>query len=83
MRSGQQVSGLQTGLLAPGDTIRAVDSRPELLPQPVSPERLEELGPEIDRIADLIAVCPQDAADAVQAFNEATGHEYGILDFAA
>ncbi len=62
--------------------IRAVDLRPELLPPPVSPGRLEELGLEIDRITDLIAVCPEDAAEAIQAFNEATGHDYGILDFA-
>ncbi|MFD8653289.1 hypothetical protein [Streptomyces mirabilis] len=59
-----------------------MDLRPELLPPPVSPKRLEELGLEIDRIAHLIAVCPEDAAEAVQAFNEATGHDYEVLDFA-
>ncbi|MFD9818575.1 hypothetical protein [Streptomyces violascens] len=59
-----------------------MDLRPELLPPPVSPKRLEELGLEIDRIADLIAGCPEDAVEAVQAFNEATGHDYGVLDFA-
>jgi hypothetical protein len=59
-----------------------VDLRPELLPPPVSPERLEELGLEIDRIADLVAVCPEEAAEAVRVFNEATGHDYGVLDFA-
>lgn len=52
----QHVPGLQTGVSAPADIVRSVDLRPELLlPPPVSPKRLEELGLEIDRIADLIA----------------------------
>ncbi|MFE7215129.1 hypothetical protein ACFU93_35345 [Streptomyces sp. NPDC057611] len=78
----QHVLDLRTGVRGPADIIRAVDLRPELLPPPVSPERLEELSLEIDRIADLITVCPGDAAEAVQAFNEATGHDYKVLDFA-
>ncbi|MET7727325.1 hypothetical protein [Streptomyces mirabilis] len=77
----QHVPGLQTGVSAPADIIRSVDLRPELLPPPVSPKRLEGLGLEIDRIADLTAVSPEDAAEAVQAFNEATGHDYEVLDF--
>ncbi|MFF9870306.1 hypothetical protein ACF1G0_33840 [Streptomyces sp. NPDC013953] len=78
----QHVPGLRTGVSAPADIMRSVDLRPELLPPLVSPKRLEELALEIDRIADLIAVCPEDAAEAVQVFNEATGHDYRVLDFA-
>jgi hypothetical protein len=50
-----------------------VNLRPELLPPQVSAQRVEELGREIDRIADLKG----DAArEAEAAFAEATGHSY-------
>ncbi|MBT2458167.1 hypothetical protein J7E98_26380 [Streptomyces sp. ISL-86] len=62
--------------------MRAVDLRPELLPPPVSRQRLEELSCEIDRIADLVAVRPEEADEAIRSFNDATGHEYVALDFA-
>ncbi|MEE1751090.1 hypothetical protein PUR26_00900, partial [Streptomyces sp. SP18CS02] len=44
--------------------------------------RLDELSCEIDRIAHLVARCPGKADEAIRAFNHATGHEYGALDFA-
>ncbi|MFC5753006.1 hypothetical protein [Actinomadura rugatobispora] len=47
--------------------------RPELLPPQVSPERIEELGREIDRIA---ALRGDAAREAEAAFAETTGHSY-------
>ncbi|WP_247746512.1 hypothetical protein [Streptomyces oryzae] len=55
--------------------------RPELLPPPVGPRRLEEISGEIERIADLIAR-GEPVDDAVAAFAERTGHAYTALDFA-
>ena len=53
----------------PVDIVRAVDLRPELLPPPVSRQRLDELSCEIDRIAALVADRSEDADDAIRAFN--------------
>jgi hypothetical protein len=62
--------------------IWAVDLRPELLPPPVSRQRLDELSCEIDRIADLLAVRSEAADKAVRAFNAMTSHDYVAFDFA-
>jgi hypothetical protein len=61
--------------------IRTVDLRPELLPPPVSRQRLDELSCEIDRIADLVADRSEDAGEAIRAFNAMTGHDYTAYDF--
>ncbi|WP_406267428.1 bacteriocin immunity protein [Actinacidiphila glaucinigra] len=61
-----------------------MDLRPELLPPPVSPERLAELAREIELIEDL-AGSGERAEQAVTAFNERTGHDYasrGLEEFA-
>ncbi|MER5863731.1 hypothetical protein [Kitasatospora sp. NPDC002040] len=58
-----------------------MDLRPELLPPPVSPQRLAELGREIERIADLTLQGEPGADEAIAAFNELTGHRYEPLDF--
>jgi hypothetical protein len=50
-----------------------MELRPELLPPQVNPQRIEELGCEIDRIAEL---CGDVAHEAVAMFNETTGHDY-------
>lgn len=50
-----------------------MELRPELLPPRVSPQRIEELGREIDRIAELRGVVAQ---EAMAAFEETTGHNY-------
>lgn len=60
----------------------AVDLRPELLPPPVSRQRLDELCAEVERIADLLAARPEAAGEAIEAFNAMTGHDYVVLDFA-
>ncbi|MFD6432682.1 hypothetical protein [Streptomyces venezuelae] len=61
-----------------------MDLRPDLLPPPVSPARLHALCREIGRIAELVGDRGREAEAeaAVAAFNEATGHRYGPLDFA-
>lgn len=59
----------------------AVDLREELLPPPVTPQRLSEVAREIERIADL-AGSGGAAEEAVAAFNERTGHDYVPSDFA-
>ncbi|MEU2155423.1 hypothetical protein ABZ532_10475 [Streptomyces sp. NPDC019396] len=59
-----------------------MDLRPELLPPPVSQQRLDELSTEIDRVADLVADRSEDAEEAIRAFNAMTGHEYVAYDFA-
>ncbi|WP_229864811.1 bacteriocin immunity protein [Streptomyces spinoverrucosus] len=58
-----------------------MDLRSELRPPPVDQEQLDEICSEIERISDLIARGGP-ADDAVAAFNQKTGHEYTILDFA-
>lgn len=60
----------------------AVDLRPELLPPPVSRQRLDEPCAEVERIADLLAARPEAAGEAIEAFNAMTGHDYVTLDFA-
>nr|QIZ02215.1 hypothetical protein HEP87_49750 [Streptomyces sp. S1D4-11] len=60
----------------------AVDLRPELLPPPVSRQRLDELSCEIDRIAHLLTVRPEAADKAIRTFNAMTGHDYVAFDFA-
>ncbi|MGV9386126.1 hypothetical protein ACWDRB_60695 [Nonomuraea sp. NPDC003707] len=61
-----------------------MDLRPALLPPPVSQERQEQLGREIDRIAELIETGRlMEAREAVAAFNMQTGHTYEPSDFAA
>ncbi|MGW6718095.1 hypothetical protein [Streptomyces sp. NPDC054995] len=59
-----------------------MDLRPELLPPPVSWQRLGEMCAEVDRIADLLAAHPEAAGEAITAFNAMTGHDYVALDFA-
>jgi hypothetical protein len=53
-----------------------MELRPELLPPQVSPQRIEELGCEIDRIAELRGDVAQ---EAVATFKEMTGHDYSEL----
>ncbi|MDN3293989.1 bacteriocin immunity protein [Streptomyces ficellus] len=60
-----------------------MELRPELLPPPVSRQRLDELSCEIDRIAALVADRSENADEAIRAFNAVTGHGYVALDFAA
>ncbi|MFG2712042.1 hypothetical protein ACGFX2_16015 [Streptomyces goshikiensis] len=59
-----------------------MDLRPELLPPPVSRQRLDELCADIDRIADQLVTRPEAADEAIAAFNAMTGHDYVALDFA-
>ncbi|WP_307825639.1 hypothetical protein [Streptomyces sp. MBT33] len=59
-----------------------MDLRPELLPPPVSRQRLDELCAEVDRIAVLLEDRPEVAGEAIAAFNSMTGHDYTDLDFA-
>ncbi|MFD5124660.1 bacteriocin immunity protein [Streptomyces sp. NPDC058385] len=81
LRTGNTV-GADRGRSAPRDMIQAVDLRPELLPPPVSRQRLDELCSEIERIADLLASRREAANEAIAAFNAMTGHDYEALDFA-
>lgn len=67
---------------APVDIMRTVNLRPELLPPPVSQQRLDELSREIDRIADLLADHSEEADEAIRRFNARTGHAYVAYDFA-
>ncbi|WP_441248331.1 hypothetical protein [Kitasatospora sp. McL0602] len=69
------------GVSVQADIVRVVDLRPELLPPPVSRERLDELSREIERIAGLAVVRSESADRAIAAFNVMTGHDYGALDF--
>jgi hypothetical protein len=59
-----------------------VDLRPELLPPPVSQQRLDELCAEVEQIAELLVARPEAAGEAIEAFNAMTGHDYVALDFA-
>ncbi|MDQ0605827.1 hypothetical protein QF037_010260 [Streptomyces canus] len=59
-----------------------MDLRPELLPPPVSRQRLDELCAEVERIAGLLETRPEVAGEAIAAFNAMTGHDYVALDFA-
>ncbi|MEY2248460.1 hypothetical protein AB8A21_36980 [Streptomyces sp. BF23-18] len=59
-----------------------MDLRPELLPPPVSRQRLDDLCAEVERIADLLETRPEAAGEAIGAFNAMTGHDYVALDFA-
>ncbi len=62
-----------------------MELRPELPPPPVSPERIDELSAEIERICDLLERRPPDAgraASAIAGFNAMTGHAYAASDFA-
>jgi hypothetical protein len=62
-----------------------MELRPELLPPPVSPERISELSVEIERICGLLDRRSPDAgraASAIADFNAATGHAYAARDFA-
>ncbi len=65
-----------------GGIIRAVDLRAELLPPPVSKQRLDELCREIVRIAELVLNGSERARQEISAFNTRTGHDYAALDFA-
>ncbi|MEV4331920.1 hypothetical protein AB0K02_15530 [Streptomyces sp. NPDC049597] len=58
-----------------------MDLRPELLPPPVSPQRLEELCREIDRISRLVTDRATDADEAIRTFNAVTGHDYTAHTF--
>ncbi|MFB7326424.1 hypothetical protein [Streptomyces sp. NPDC056190] len=64
------------------EILHAVDLRPELMPPPVSRQRLDELCGEIERIADLVLTRAEAADEAITAFNAMTGHDYVTLDFA-
>jgi hypothetical protein len=59
-----------------------VDLRLELLPPTVDQGRIDEIGTEITRIADLVhqGLRP-DAETAMAVFNANTGRDYGIGDF--
>ncbi|MCT9089847.1 bacteriocin immunity protein [Streptomyces sp. ASQP_92] len=59
-----------------------MDLRPELLPPPVSRQRLDELSAEVGRIAGLLEAGSDAASDAIAAFKAMTGHDYDALDFA-
>ncbi|MFB7056952.1 hypothetical protein ACFCXT_28020 [Streptomyces vinaceus] len=59
-----------------------MDLRPELLPPPVSKQRLDELRAEVEQIAELLVARPEVVGEAIEAFNAMTGHEYVALDFA-
>ncbi|MFE0462783.1 hypothetical protein ACFW1A_26370 [Kitasatospora sp. NPDC058965] len=59
-----------------------MDLRAELMPPPVSRQRLDELGAEIVRIADLVVCGAGTRDEEIAAFNARTGHDYGALDFA-
>ncbi|MFF4185411.1 hypothetical protein ACFYZ9_19655 [Streptomyces sp. NPDC001691] len=59
-----------------------MDLRPELLPPPVSQQRLGELCAEVERIAELLFARPEAAGKAIEAFNAMTGHNYVAVDFA-
>jgi hypothetical protein len=50
-----------------------MELRPELLPPQVTPQRIEEPGCEIDRIAELRGDAAQ---EAMAAFEDVTGHDY-------
>lgn len=58
-----------------------MDLRQELLPPSVDPRYLEQLELEISRISGLLATGRR-ADEAIDAFNELTGHQYAPLDFA-
>ncbi|MEU6242274.1 hypothetical protein [Streptomyces sp. NPDC047024] len=58
-----------------------MDLRPELLPPPVSPRRLDALCHDIERIAELLLRGAENADDEIRAFNAETGHHYVALDF--
>jgi hypothetical protein len=62
-----------------------MDLRPQLLPTPVLPERIDELSREIERICGLLDRCSPDAGEAASAishFKAMTGHDYAARDFA-
>ncbi|MGQ4353051.1 bacteriocin immunity protein [Streptomyces drozdowiczii] len=59
-----------------------MDLRPELLPPPVSRQRLNELCTEVERIAELLTAHPEVAGGEIEAFNAMTGQDYVALDFA-
>ncbi|MFD5635764.1 hypothetical protein ACFWJM_16725 [Streptomyces sp. NPDC127077] len=75
------LNGLGSGVGMDGHN-SAVDLRPELLPAPVSRQRLAEVCAEVERIADLLETRPEAAGEAIEAFNAMTGHDYVALDFA-
>lgn len=59
-----------------------MDLRPELLPPIVDAQRIQEIGDEIERIADLACSGdPRATAQALASFNARTGHAYVIADF--
>ncbi|MFD8914648.1 hypothetical protein [Streptomyces sp. NPDC059575] len=58
-----------------------MDLRPELLPPPVSPQRLAELSRDIERIAELVRCGAGNAGDEIRSFNVKTGHAYEAPDF--
>ncbi|MGW2657344.1 hypothetical protein ACWC1D_27255 [Streptomyces sp. NPDC001478] len=74
--------GIGSGVSVADGHNSAVDLRPELLPPPVSQQRLDELCAEVERIAELLETRPEVAGEAIAAFNTMTGHGYVALDFA-
>ncbi|GAA1597543.1 hypothetical protein GCM10009678_94070 [Actinomadura kijaniata] len=58
-----------------------MELRPELSPPPVPPERLGEISAWIERIERSVAG-GEPVAEEIGAFNAATGHRYGVFDFA-
>ncbi|WP_433611261.1 bacteriocin immunity protein [Prescottella agglutinans] len=56
--------------------------RAELLPPPVSRQRLDEVCREISRIAELVLCGSDTAGQEITAFNARTGHDYAAHDFA-
>jgi hypothetical protein len=62
-----------------------MDLRPELLPPPVAPQRIDALAREIERICGLLDGSSPDAdlaASAIADFNAMTSHAYAAGDFA-
>src|SRR6266568_258392 len=59
-----------------------MDLRPELLPPHVDQRRIDEISFEIERIAELVRHGERAEADqAIPAFNDRAGRDYGIPDF--
>lgn len=61
--------------------MRVMDLRPELLPPTVNEQQLRTVSREIERISDLIQHGGP-ADEAIMIFNQSTGHNYGLHDFA-
>jgi hypothetical protein len=80
----QRATVVTIALPATRRIIPDMELRPELLPPPVSPERIDELSTEIERICGLLERQSPDvsrATSAIADFNTMTGHAYATNDF--